>query len=593
MAKLNDLTAPWSAEERSLFVDATPSPPAGQFELGLVLGGTVSAGAYTAGVLDFLIESLDAWDAEKQMPGSSAPDWSVRLKAVAGTSGGGVLSAILAKALSWEFPAVRMSDGPDVTSVNPFYQVWVEQLDITAMLETGDIADHHAPRALLNAACLERAANYVASFNGRQGQARFRDYVQEPLPVYLTLTNLQGLPCTIGYPGGLQQHYVDHAEYAKFYVFTQGGTPARALPDGFVVTSASGPMGHHDHADWSIVSSYALGTGAFPVGLPPRDLQLPVQQLRLRPMVVAAPGIAGSSAGSARVDVVPRAINWRMLADAQGEVPDAHPFTAVDGGVLNNEPIGLCRRELAGMTGRNERAGELAQRAVLLVDPFSDAPEMTPAHPPGMLGVAKGLIGTWKSQARYDTQDLQLAVEQNCFSRFLITAQRAGADVGGRSIACASLSAFGGFLSKEFRRHDYFLGRKNCRDFLMQELLIPAENQAMFGAWKAAHPMSWSQWLIKDALGRDCLPLIPLFGACRSIEQVPPYPTGRFNPDARSFNHALEDRIEAVLDGIVDEQDYGSLSTWLIKQGIELFDDDLADRVKEAIKSGLRDWRLI
>jgi hypothetical protein len=39
--------------------------PKGTFELGLVLGGTVSAGAYTAGVLDFLIEALDCWDAER------------------------------------------------------------------------------------------------------------------------------------------------------------------------------------------------------------------------------------------------------------------------------------------------------------------------------------------------------------------------------------------------------------------------------------------------------------------------------------------------------------------------------------------------
>ena len=39
------------------FLD-NPAVPDGTFELGLVLGGTVSAGAYTAGALDFLIEAL-------------------------------------------------------------------------------------------------------------------------------------------------------------------------------------------------------------------------------------------------------------------------------------------------------------------------------------------------------------------------------------------------------------------------------------------------------------------------------------------------------------------------------------------------------
>ncbi|MBN36086.1 MAG: hypothetical protein CMM46_15185 [Rhodospirillaceae bacterium] len=32
-----------------------------KFSIGLILGETVSAGAYTAGVLDFLIEALDEW----------------------------------------------------------------------------------------------------------------------------------------------------------------------------------------------------------------------------------------------------------------------------------------------------------------------------------------------------------------------------------------------------------------------------------------------------------------------------------------------------------------------------------------------------
>lgn len=42
-----------------------PAPPPGTFELGLCMAGAVSAGAYTAGVLDLLIEALDAFEAEK------------------------------------------------------------------------------------------------------------------------------------------------------------------------------------------------------------------------------------------------------------------------------------------------------------------------------------------------------------------------------------------------------------------------------------------------------------------------------------------------------------------------------------------------
>ncbi len=44
------------------------------FELGLVMAGAISAGAYTAGVLDFLFEALDAYNEEKQKPGWDGPD---------------------------------------------------------------------------------------------------------------------------------------------------------------------------------------------------------------------------------------------------------------------------------------------------------------------------------------------------------------------------------------------------------------------------------------------------------------------------------------------------------------------------------------
>ncbi len=36
------------------------------FEIGLTMAGAVSAGAYSGGVLDFLLQALDAWEQEKQ-----------------------------------------------------------------------------------------------------------------------------------------------------------------------------------------------------------------------------------------------------------------------------------------------------------------------------------------------------------------------------------------------------------------------------------------------------------------------------------------------------------------------------------------------
>ena len=38
----------------------------GGFEIGLVMAGAVSAGAYAAGVVDFLIQALDQWHEGKR-----------------------------------------------------------------------------------------------------------------------------------------------------------------------------------------------------------------------------------------------------------------------------------------------------------------------------------------------------------------------------------------------------------------------------------------------------------------------------------------------------------------------------------------------
>lgn len=95
------------------------------FEIGLVMGCTVSSGAYTAGVIDFLIEARDAWQKERASEDVSVPAWKVKIKVVTGTSGGGVTTALLARTLSYDFPPVRKSSSPADQRNNPLYRIWV------------------------------------------------------------------------------------------------------------------------------------------------------------------------------------------------------------------------------------------------------------------------------------------------------------------------------------------------------------------------------------------------------------------------------------------------------------------------------------
>jgi len=91
-----------------------------RFDLGLTMAGAISAGAYTAGVLDFLIEALDAWEASKLNGDTSAPLHVVGLRVVSGASAGSICGAILAAAMRYDFPHVRLTD-KSKCAANPLF----------------------------------------------------------------------------------------------------------------------------------------------------------------------------------------------------------------------------------------------------------------------------------------------------------------------------------------------------------------------------------------------------------------------------------------------------------------------------------------
>ena len=66
---------------------AARRPDPNEFVIGLTMAGSVSAGAYVAGALDFLFRALE--DHARRDPG-----WRVTLKVMSGTSGGGTSAAL-------------------------------------------------------------------------------------------------------------------------------------------------------------------------------------------------------------------------------------------------------------------------------------------------------------------------------------------------------------------------------------------------------------------------------------------------------------------------------------------------------------------
>jgi len=192
------------------------SPSAQTFELGLVLGGTVSVGAYTAGALDLLVQALDSFHAQE----NSAPH-QVKLMLATGSSGGAVCAALLGISLTHQFPAVvdnqaALNSNGTGPAENKFWDVWVNRLELGPMLDTSDLdtannenqiqdprptPDDPIPptqyvAALLNSGPIDKAVTEIARY-ARSGGTTSRTWAASPFRVATTVCNLRGMPYCI------------------------------------------------------------------------------------------------------------------------------------------------------------------------------------------------------------------------------------------------------------------------------------------------------------------------------------------------------------------------------------------------------------
>ena len=100
----------------------------GTFHLGITMAGAVSAGAYTAGFMDYVLEALNAWEEAKEKhkddPNSPIPNHDVMIDAIGGASAGGMVSMITSLALcAGNIQPVR--EVSNTKTGNILYDSWV------------------------------------------------------------------------------------------------------------------------------------------------------------------------------------------------------------------------------------------------------------------------------------------------------------------------------------------------------------------------------------------------------------------------------------------------------------------------------------
>ena len=102
------------------------------------MAGAVSAGAYTAGVVDYLLESLHLWEKAKKhntILGKEHPEYNhsipmhdVELEVLSGASAGGITGTLTVLSLLNEEHKFVNKDNPTGED-NVFYQSWVKMAD--------------------------------------------------------------------------------------------------------------------------------------------------------------------------------------------------------------------------------------------------------------------------------------------------------------------------------------------------------------------------------------------------------------------------------------------------------------------------------
>jgi hypothetical protein len=549
----------WLVDYRTL----RPPPEPGVFELGICMAGAISAGAYTAGVLDLLIEALDAFAKEKARRGAGKWLHEVRVPVLGGASAGGMCAAIAAIFLDRNFPAVHNGTSDAEQRRNPFWRAWVEEMDIKKLLGKNDQISGKPLPSLLDGTALEGILERLVDARADMAPAE-RPWLVTPLRALLTLTDLKGVPYGLRFDGPNRHWMSLHADYVRYVIELDKATNATKCEGdepkvGETVLNLTA-LRQPDSRESEDFKAAALGTGAFPFVFPARILSRDPANYLFRAGITAIP-LADLENMESVPDPLPAWMDMLCPEWEDDDEPDPSPYNAywVDGGVMNNEPVDLVRRVLVDW-GRNSNKRVLSKdtndtsHAVLLIDPFVKRESRDVST--GLLGVLPLLKRALLGNSRFKLEELALAGDRNIGSRFMISPARGRKWKGEQAIAGGYMSGFLGFFHRAYREHDYRLGRRNAQHFLRKHFVLPEDNP-LFANWTEKDKADWA---VKNVTYPDRLlrlPVIPLCGDLSREEELPDWPKKVF--EAKQVRSAIAARIDVVLPALRDE-----LRDWLV-----------------------------
>jgi len=578
-----------------------------KFKLCITMAGAVSAGGYTAGVLDYLLETLELWERAKEKNkklGENHPDYDktipmhdVEIDVISGSSAGGISGTLTLLALA---DADHKSYGVNNTEGknNIFYKSWVEMADdeksdtVEKLLGTKDLKQYGEVRSLLNTEAIEVIANKALSIGTPRPMP---NYASKSLDIILTTTNLRGLNFNVDFDGNSKNSsagtvITNHGGFFR-YRLTNDQFPPGIPPEGnededdlyFV-------LDFKKERDMQYLKDATLSTAAFPIGLKSREITIAKEYIERYPKY-----LFGETKGIK--PLIPESENGE-----NGN--EGYTFNSVDGGVINNEPYGIALKIL-----KKKHPEHVAENkyAVIMVDPFPNKDNDIEKTGTSIVKIAKGMFKALRNQVMFNQDGIIEALNLSSRTKFLIEPIRKVENENGdwvratTNLASAPISGFAGFLSKDFRKHDFQLGRKNCQIFLRYYFAVgdnEIEDRLCFKAPDEAKERFEFALPPKDSNGKKYFPIIPDMKVLKSFDgtmdeatygedariKVLPFPKISFVDFEKKYKKLIKKRIGKLTVGLINNQLVGSLLNFFFakRKGYKIVSEALHESLKES-----------
>lgn len=501
------------------------------FHIGLTMAGAVSAGAYTGGVIDYLLETLEKWQQakdkniliKKEHPDDfinhgydiSIPMHDVVIDVMSGASAGGITAIIAAMGLvegidpyndeRINFLSKPDSKEADRTWHNKLYECWVDMVDddnkstFQKLLKIDDLKNKQNVESLLNSKVIEQIGEKAKQLHDIKNT--LPPYISQELDIILSVSNLRGLKFNIDF-----ETYGNKGEGTNITLHS-GFFKYRIVPKKNFAAALAGSINKqyhvpnfNDEEDLNHLVQAARSTGAFPIGLSAIKSSIPSVKIKNY-----ADELFNTNKGI------------KLITELKDE---NYNFISVDGGLINNEPFGFAHK---AMKEKIEDLEKNDEHAIIMINPFPafDSSERYDTDI-GIVNIAKRSFKALRNQVMFKQDDLIDAINESNLKRFLISPSR---KINGKAqehpIACGALGGFSGFISKDFREHDFLLGRKNCRDFLRYHFYLDNEKaNDVLGDWQDPAMERFKFYMPKgDKTGKMLLPIIPDLDVERAWDQ--------------------------------------------------------------------------